>query len=223
MIAFVGRPSPPLVLLKGVLALSLGDEFERLLSLAKRGDDDAVQSLLEPHLGGLHGFVRLRARGITGPRESHADLVQSICCQAIISLPELQAKTETGLKQWLYAIAMNKILDRVDYHRAEKRDPRREVAARFDSSVGQDQILAAYFDDQTPSRDAMTGEAVNRFEEAFLSLPPDQREVFIQSRLVGLSYAEIAEKMGKSEPSVRKTLSRARARLAMLLVPDDDL
>lgn len=52
----------------------------------------------------------------------------------------------------------------------------------------------------------------------------EQRDVVAWSRLLRLSHAEIAERLGKSEVAVRKTLSRALARLATSLSdgePDD--
>ena len=42
---------------------------------------------------------------------------------------------------------------------------------------------------------------------------------FVQFRLLGLSHAEIAEQMGRSENAVRLLLSRALARLVTLVGP----
>ncbi len=50
----------------------------------------------------------------------------------------------------------------------------------------------------------------------------EQREVVTCSRLLGMSHADIASKLGKSEVAVRKTLSRALARLAAVMAGEAD-
>ena len=46
-------------------------------------------------------------------------------------------------------------------------------------------------------------------EAAFDSLPDDYREVITLARIAGLSHAEIARQMARSESAVRMLLSRA--------------
>jgi len=64
-------------------------------------------------------------------------------------------------------------------------------------------------------------EELARIEEAVQELSEDQRRVLTLANVVGLSHKEIAEQLGKQEPAVRKLLSRARARLLLLLTLDD--
>ena len=71
----------------------------------------------------------------------------------------------------------------------------------------------------SPSGVLTRKEEFRRLEEAFEQLPEDYREVIVQFRLLGLSHAEIAEKMGRSENAVRLLLSRALARLVTLVGP----
>ena len=52
---------------------------------------------------------------------------------------------------------------------------------------------------------------------SFDQLSEEHREVITLARLVGFSHRDIAERMGRSEDAVRKLLSRARARLMVLL------
>lgn len=69
----------------------------------------------------------------------------------------------------------------------------------------------------TPSRAAMGAEQLAAFEQVFDRLPEDYREVITLSKLVGLSHAEIAVEMKRSEGAVRVLLHRALARLGVLL------
>ncbi|MEQ8764340.1 MAG: sigma-70 family RNA polymerase sigma factor [Planctomycetota bacterium] len=193
-------------------------EFESLLIKARSGDSSAVESLLQRHLAGLHGFVRLRLNRALRRRESSSDLVQSVCLQAIQNLDALRGESEAAFKQWLYAIALRKILDRQDYHGAQKRDVGREVAWSVDAQVDDAGALGRYVELATPSHQAMTREAIESIESALDRLPHEYREVLTLSRIMGFSGGELAKQIGKTEVATRKLLSRARARLAMFLV-----
>ncbi len=48
-------------------------------------------------------------------------------------------------------------------------------------------------------------------------LSPEQREVLLFARIVGLSHREIAERTGRSEVAVRSLLSRGSRRLPAAL------
>ena len=57
----------------------------------------------------------------------------------------------------------------------------------------------------------------DRVETAFGRLDADKQEVILMHRLMGLSHAQIAAELGKSEVAVRSMLSRALAELAEAL------
>ncbi|MBL8756565.1 MAG: sigma-70 family RNA polymerase sigma factor, partial [Planctomycetes bacterium] len=65
-------------------------------------------------------------------------------------------------------------------------------------------------------------EELAALEGAFDALTDEQRDVVTWSRLLGLSHQEIAARLGKTEVAVRKTLSRALARLAAVLAGESD-
>ena len=83
--------------------------------------------------------------------------------------------------------------------------------------AGSASTLQAYGAFCTPSRSAAVKEEIERIEGAFDKLPDDYREVITMACLAGMPHREIAAKLSKSEPAVRQLLSRARARLALLL------
>jgi RNA polymerase sigma factor (sigma-70 family) len=56
---------------------------------------------------------------------------------------------------------------------------------------------------------AAARELSDRIERAFDMLSKDPREVIALARIVGLSHAEIAEQLGRTEGAVRVQLSRA--------------
>lgn len=56
-------------------------------------------------------------------------------------------------------------------------------------------------------------EDLDKLEKAIDQLKPDYREVIVLAKIDGLSYKEIADKLGKSIDSVGHLLSRAMVAL----------
>jgi RNA polymerase sigma-70 factor (ECF subfamily) len=102
----------------------------------------------------------------------------------------------------------------VRHHHAARRDVAREVAG---GGTDGDTTYGLYYTRITPSRVAMGRESMAAFEAAFDRLNDDHREVITLTRIVGLSHAEAAQEMGRSEDAVRVLLQRALARLAWFL------
>jgi len=191
-----------------------------LVQAAATGDASAVERLLERHLPGLRAYVRLRTGAVLRHHESSSDLVQSVCRDVLENMDRFRYPGEAAFRAWLYATALRKIADRAEYWKAAKRDPGREVPldprrASSAPTAGDDaRLLDVYRASFSPSQAAMGREALVRIEAAFEKLPDDYREVIVLSRVVGLSRAEIAERMGRTEASVRNLVSRALAELA---------
>ena len=66
-------------------------------------------------------------------------------------------------------------------------------------------------DDQDPSADVVLAESVSMAMLVLLeTLSPDERAVFVLREVFGFDYAEIADAVGKSAPTVRQVAHRAR-------------
>jgi RNA polymerase sigma-70 factor (ECF subfamily) len=196
------------------------EDIGRLAARAARGEREALDALLERYLPELRAFVRLRAGAVVRARESSSDLVQSVCREVIQHMDRFQFPSEPAFKQWLYTTALRKILNRKEFYLAQKRDAYREVP--LGSGSGDERLIECYRSFSSPSRRAMLREEVERIERAFEELPEDYREVITLAHVVGLSRAEIAQHMGKTEGNVRVLLHRALARMAALLAPSPD-
>ena len=191
------------------------DEFAELLGRARGGDPAAADALLRRHLEPLRAFVRLRTGPSLRARESCSDLVQSACREALGELGGLECRDEGAFRAWLCAVALNKIRHRAEYFGAARRSADHEVPR--DVEGGERALLDAYRPVFTPSHHAAAREEIERLERAFDRLGEDDREVILQARLLGRGHREIAGELGKSEAAVRKSLSRALARLALQL------
>lgn len=171
--------------------------------------DRTVESLLVEHLPGLRAFIRLRAGASIRAREAESDVVQSVCREVLQRGETFQHGGEAGFRHWLYTTALRRIVNKHEFHTAAKRDVRRDTAEA--------ELLATYGRFCSPSRVVAAREELDRIEAAFAQLSEDHREVIVLSRVVGLSRAEVAAEMDRSEDSVRNLLHRGLTHLAQLI------
>lgn len=108
--------------------------------------------------------------------------------------------------------AENKLREKHRFHGAGKRD-----AAKAMPLPDATTALPAYQTLVTPSRDLEAKEQLRRIEAAFDQLPADYRDAITLHRLCGLSHAEIAAQMQKTEGAVRNLVYRGMSRLALLV------
>lgn len=193
-------------------------DLKQLTEAAARGDRGAVDRLLELYLPELEAFVSRRAGRPLRAQESSADIVQSVCREVLQHASRFRHPSEVAFKQWLYTTALRKISSRLDFYRAQKRDQGRvQVCVPGSVDEAASQVFEFYQSFSSPSRNLMLQEEVERIETAFEQLTEEQREVVTMAHVLGLSRAEIAQRIGKSEGNVRVLLHRALARVSELL------
>jgi RNA polymerase sigma-70 factor (ECF subfamily) len=197
--------------------MSQDQQSRALLTRAAQHDRAALEDLLVMHLPGVEAYLRLRMGPMMRAKESASDLVQSLCREVLGDLSSFEYRGEAAFRHWLYAQARHKLIDKQRYLVADRRDPARELPADAEASAS---VLAGYGTLCTPSRDLSTREAVARIERAFDSLPDDYKEAITLHRMVGLSHAEIAKHMQRSEGAVRNLVYRGLAQLAIGLGDD---
>jgi RNA polymerase sigma-70 factor (ECF subfamily) len=188
-----------------------------LIARAAQSDRAALEALLVQHLPGVEAYLRLRMGPLLRAKESASDLVQSLCREVLVDLPRFEYRGEAAFRGWLYAQARHKLIDKHRYLAAEKREPGRERSA---DAEGATTVLDVYGTLCTPSRDLSAREAVAKIERSFDALSEDYKEAITLHRMVGLSHAEIAAQMGRSEGAVRNLVYRGLAQLALALGED---
>ena len=197
------------------------ENSSELAQRAAAGDRAAVDALIERHLPELRAFVRLRAGDALRRRESTSDLVQSTCREVLTHLERFQFPDETAFRRWLFVTAQRKIADRADHYAAQKRAAVREERLASEAGVQDEQLANCYRRFSSPSRRALVRDGIEQLERAFDALTEEQREIVTLAHVVGLSRAQIAEQVGKSENAVRIVLHRALARLAEIVNADE--
>lgn len=189
------------------------ERFDGLIGRAQAGDGEALDELFRRHELAVRAFVRLKSGALLRAKEESTDIVQSACREALKDIAAATFADEDDFKAWLIRVAWNKIHRKSAFYRAERRTSARERDLKTDD-LGP---LAAYARNLTPSRDAAAAEEMERVERAFDALPDDYRDVLVEAAIVGRDRAELAAERGQSVEALRQTLTRARARLAMLL------
>jgi len=192
---------------------------ERLMQLARTGDNTALGLLLELYRGYLGLLARVQiGRRLQGKVDA-ADLVQETFLEAHRHFDRFRGRGEGEFVSWLRQILAARLAKLVRrYLGTQSRDVRleRALAAELDeSSRVLDQGLIAA--SSSPSHRA------NRREQALLLanglelLPEAYREVLILRHLEGLTFPEIARRMHRTELSVQKLWARALPRLRVVL------
>ena len=175
-----------------------------------RPKGDEAQRIAD-QLGALRAFVRLRLGHSLRAREESIDIAQSVVREALADADRFEGGDD-GLRAWLWRRAENKIRDRVRFWGRERRDAVKEAGPVDDPALAE-----ACGSLMTPSRVVSGREEIERVERAFAQLSEDQRRVILLSRVADLPHAEVARAMDRSELATRSLLSRAIARLSMLL------
>jgi RNA polymerase sigma-70 factor (ECF subfamily) len=201
------------------LMTSAGPDPERLLSLARAGQDEAMGRLLELYRNYLGLLARLEIGRRLQGKVDDADLVQDTFLQAHRYFARFRGKTEGELVSWLRQIlaeVVGKLVRR--YYGTQRRDVRleRDLAAELDkSSCLLAEGLAAR--QSSPSQQAARREQAVLLADALQQLPERYREVIVLAHLQGLGFPDVAQRMGRSVDSVKNLWARAVARLRRVL------
>lgn len=199
------------------------DESRGDLRALQEGDRDALERMVVRHLPALKAYVRLHRHRLLEAREADTDILQSACREILGDLGRVEYRSEGHFRNWLYAMTLRKIRDKLRYWRAEKRDPMllhppMPERSPLPSPTAAD-FLALYAREDSPSEGAAAREALQSFEAAFARLSDDGRAVVLLYRVCGMTYPEIAAELGKSEAAVRQIYARSAARLLRILRP----
>jgi RNA polymerase sigma factor (sigma-70 family) len=183
-----------------------------LVTQARTRNREAIEMLLVHHLPGIKAWLNLRMGGQLRLRETPEDLVQSVVREALGDLSGFEWRGEPAFRHWLYVKAQRKLIDKARHVGAAQRSPLRERALQDQS--GEPWLAARLL---SPSAEVASSEEIARIERAFGELSPDHQEAISLRRLCGMAYADIAERMERSEPAARNLVHRGLAKLALRL------
>ena len=192
---------------------SSGD-FLSLLARARGGDTDGRGTLLQWYANYLSILASTQLDRRLRRRVNPSDVVQETMLAAHRDFGDFRGDSQPELLGWLRRILINTLHRNFETHvSARKRDIRREVSidqvsARLDESASN---LATRLEGQvdSPSAPMRAREQSVEFADQLSQLKPHYREIIVLRILQGLSFDEIAERMGRSTGAVRMLWLRA--------------
>jgi RNA polymerase sigma-70 factor (ECF subfamily) len=195
------------------------DGVEQVLAHARAGDGPALGKLLERYRPYVTLLARLQIRRRLQGKVDASDLVQETFLAAHRDFAQFRGRSEPELAGWLRQILAARLGDLLRrYLGTQRRDVRleRELAAELDqSSRVLERALVA--PDSSPSQQAARREQAVLLANALGRLPEDYREVIVLRQMEGLSFPEVARRMGRTVNSVEKLWIRALPCLRRLL------
>lgn len=151
-----------------------------------------VQALYLQHSGEIERFLQRRL----ACRETAADLTQETFARLLRTGTTEQIE---NVRAYLFRTAANLALDHL----------RRRKHMHLPTDSGE---LQRFADDRPgPERQLLSRQALARLRDAVEALPPRQREIFQLHKFGGLSYQEIALRLGISKNTVMVHMVRALA------------
>jgi RNA polymerase sigma-70 factor (ECF subfamily) len=171
-----------------------------LVSKAQQGDQTAFADLYEQYRPLVYRFLRRR---LDGSDEIVEDLTEDVFVKVY---EKLDRYVERGMPftAWLYRIAHNHL---VDYLRSLPR----MAAHSLDEVAEVPEVAASAAYRQVLDRQSL--------EPAMARLTPEQRQAIELRFMEGMSVAETAAAMGRSDEAVKKLQARALANMRRHLMP----
>ncbi len=172
-----------------------------LVAAVRRGDDGAFSELYLRYQTRIGSYVF----GMVGDHGRAEDIAQEVFISALRRMRE--NGRPIAFKPWIYEIAKNACID--EFRRTRRT---REVSLDHDEASESPSLVLA--SGQTPDVAVESKQRLEDLRGAFHGLSESHHKIIVMRELEGLSYSEIAQRMGMSRPMVESTLFRARRRLS---------
>jgi len=185
--------------------MDMKDVDEALLAAVRRGDEQALSTLLSRHAKAIYRF----GLKLCGDPEDAKDVLQETLLAAARGMRGF--REASSLLTWLYAVARSYCIKK---RRRSKFAPRRILSLENDAGAANTPASHASPDEVAAGREI--GQALDR---AIASLEPGQREVLVLRDIEGLTATEVAEVLGLRVEAVKSRLHRARAGIRAELEP----
>lgn len=197
------------------------EEHTGLIEAARAGSVDALGELFE-----MARLQLLSAAGRGLPEKLRgklgaSDIVQQTALDAHRGIHDFHGNSSAEFFGWLRRILDHNVADAVRrYETSLKRDVDREVS--LDDPDARHWAHDIRPVTRRPDDSAVRREEMRAVEQALDRLVPDQRAVVWMRHWEGLSFDEIAARVGSSEGAVRKMWYRGIERLEAMMVAMSD-
>lgn len=184
----------------------MNEDPGQIIELLAAHDDGAAQRVFDQYVNRLISLARSRLSSRIKRRVDPEDVVQSAFRSFFRRAGEQAFELADSGDLWrlLVVITLNKLRRRVEHHQAAKRSVSREA-----QPVLSDDGSAIEFDGKFDTPEAAV-ELQDELTHLTQSFDETQRRM-IELRLQGYQLEEIADDVGKSERTVRRTMDRLKS------------
>jgi RNA polymerase sigma-70 factor (ECF subfamily) len=180
-----------------------------LIQRAVDGDLGSFNQILERY----QRSVVLHCTGILRDASLAEDVAQETFVKAWKNLATFRGES---VRSWLMRIATNGCLDLL-------RQRNRHLVDSLDAQLTEPTPMwSTQSHDFSPEEQSEQSELAGRLEQALSMLPEDQRVALLMSDVLGYDYIEIASLTDSAIGTVKSRISRARARLRVELLGDNN-
>jgi RNA polymerase sigma-70 factor (ECF subfamily) len=183
--------------------VSDADSDETLVERARAGSGAAFQKLVLRHQERAHTV----ALGLLRDEQDAREIVQEAFLRVFRRLDSFQGGST--FFTWLYRIVRNLCIDLL------RKPARRGADSVFPQDIDEliERPLTFGNAEGDPLQSLARGEIVRSVEQSLARLPSYHRQVIVMRELEGLSYEEMAERIGVSKGTVMSRLFHARRKL----------
>lgn len=145
------------------------------------------RSIFDQYYESIRSFAYYK----TGDVDLADDIVQEVFLKIWTNRKDVKDDT---VKSLLYTIASNIIKNHYKHQKVvfnfQKNDQPNEISDETDSNIRQEELN-------------------RKLQDALAEIPEKSREVFLMNRIEGLTYADIADRLGLSVKAIEKRMSEA--------------
>ena len=185
------------------------DDDLALVERAREGDPEAFRALVVRYQRKAYGV----ALGIVKDPDLAWDVAQEAFLRVHQHLAEF--KGDAAFSTWVLRIASNLSIDALRRERQARRSAIEDVPETA-LAEGADGVLATSLG-VNPQETVLRRELAGRMTEALATLPEAHRTILVLRELEGLSYEELAERLGIPRGTVMSRLFHARKKMQALL------
>jgi RNA polymerase sigma-70 factor (ECF subfamily) len=189
-------------------------EPDQLLVRAREGDEQALGDLLVLYRNYLKLLARVQLDRRLRTKVDESDVVQDALLRANRAFGKFRGQSEADVLAWLRQILASCLSEVFrQFHGTQRRRLDLERDLEQELAASSQTLDAQLLDRASPSESLMRRERGVLLANELARLPADYREAVILRHLQGLTFPEIAVKMGRTIDSVKKLWIRALARL----------
>lgn len=188
------------------------DAWDELVAGLRAGEPRAARRFWTTYGPLLHDVAERRLAGALRRRVGPEDVVQSVCRTFLRRAQGGELALDDAERLWhlLCAIAIAKVREAARFHGRQKR----AVGAEAGHEPGAPELPPMVASEPTPEAALLADE----LENAIMALEGEARDIVIL-KVQDLTNDEIAQRLGISERTVRRIITKVREQLADRLVP----